>query len=155
MTDSDVKHQADSPSPISNPFQKGDLTQSSNLYDFLKNEMAHRRGRRQQVFSWVSSLLVGITGGTIALTYTKGIALSPCQKLVLIAAILILSSFSCYWIHHHWECEIAARWKLKPYFDQIAKFEDDKPYHEDWTTIWAIVLLTLAAIAAVLLDPRH
>lgn len=153
MTDSDVKHQADSPAPTGNPSLEGDLAPSGNLYDFLKNEMAHRRGRRQQVFSWVSSLLVGITGGTIALTYTKGAVLAFRQKAVLTGAILILFGFSWFWISHHWREEIAVRAKLQNYYSHIVEPKKDDPPREDWTTILAIFWLAVAACFAVWLNP--
>ena len=153
MTDSDNKQPASSISPSGSPSEKGEPVPSGNLYDFLKNEMAHRRGRRQQVFSWVSSLLVGITGGTIALTYTKGTVLGRNQKGVLTWAIGVLFAFSWLWISHHWREEIAARKQLKDYFNHIAEAGEDKPHREDWTTIAAIFLLACAACLAVWLNP--
>lgn len=104
-----------------NPLKGATPEPTGDLYDFLKTEMVHRRTRRQAVFSWVSSLLVGIIGGTVALTYTKGVALSDSQKFILTAVIAILSIFSCLWISHHWREEVAARKNLASYFDRIAE----------------------------------
>ncbi len=153
MTDSDEKQSADLPSPSGNPPPKSEPAPSSDLYDFLKNEMAHRRGRRQQIFSWVSSLLVGIAGGTIGLTYTKGAVLGRNQKKVLTWAIFILFSFSWLWISHHWREEITVRERLRVYFNPTARPGKDGPYREDWTTILAIFLLAVAACFAVWLNP--
>jgi len=37
------------------------------LSDFLKNEVAFQRRRKQEIFAWATSLLVAIIGGVIAL----------------------------------------------------------------------------------------
>jgi hypothetical protein len=41
------------------------------IRDTIANEITHRSDRRQQIFSWASSLLVAIIGGVIALTFTN------------------------------------------------------------------------------------
>jgi hypothetical protein len=153
MTDAEANQPANLPPPSGNPPQKSEPVPSSDLYDFLKNEITHRRGRRQQIFSWVSSLLVGIAGGTIGLTYAKGAVLGRSQKKVLTWAIFILFSFSWLWISHHWQEEIAVREKLRLYFNPIARPGEDRPYREDWTTILAVFLLAVAACFAVWLNP--
>ena len=115
----------------------------------LAKEIAHRRERRQQVFSWGSSLLVAVTGGTIALTFKEQHPLSELQKLVLSVAIGVLGVHSILWIDHHWKAEKNAKSDIKPYNELLGVPAVDKQYSRDWTTIIALALLTAAALSAV------
>jgi cation transport regulator ChaC len=117
--------------------------------EVLENEIAHRRDRRQQVFSWASSLLVAITGGTIALTMKQDL-LGRYQKQALTLAILVLGLFAMVWIGHHWRVEKRAKETIIPYYDARGiPYVKGSTYFTDWTMIGAILLLTLAALGAV------
>lgn len=42
------------------------------FYRFLEYELGFQRTRKQEIFSWASSLLVAIIGGVIAFTAAQG-----------------------------------------------------------------------------------
>jgi len=142
MQDSNNKQTADVAAP------------TGELYRFLENEIAYRRGRKQEIFAWASSLMVAIIGGTVALTYWKQTALALPHKILLTVAIFILCGFSCYWIDIHWSVAIAARKRLSFYYDKIAENNKDAFTDQDWPSIAAILALTLASLAAVWINVR-
>jgi len=93
---------------------------SDRFYKFLEYELDFQRRRKQEIFSWASSLLVAIIGGVIALTEVHGVMLALAHKRVLTFAIVILGGFSCCWIKVHWDEYLRARKKLASYYDRIA-----------------------------------
>jgi hypothetical protein len=63
--------------------------------DLLANEIAYRRERREQIFTWASTVLIAIIGGTIALT-SQGHALGLWQRVYLSLAIFVLAVWMVY-----------------------------------------------------------
>lgn len=109
----------------------------------------HRRQRRQQVFSWANSLLVAITGGTIALTFKEGHSLPRNQRIVLSVAIAVLGVFSLLWVNHHWQVEKNAATAVKSCDTVLGVPAVTEMPAADWTTMFALLLLTAAALASV------
>jgi hypothetical protein len=60
---------------------------NESVRDLLDKEITYRRERREQIFTWASSLLVAIIGGTIALTTQGRDSLGGRQQGGLCAAI--------------------------------------------------------------------
>jgi hypothetical protein len=90
------------------------LDQAKYARGILAEEIKFRRDRRQQIFSWASSLLVAIIGGTTAVASTK-YSLTQLQLVGLYIAILILGGFSSYWIYYHYDKERKFRANAKEY----------------------------------------
>ncbi len=124
------------------------------IRDVLAKEIAYKRERRDQIFSWASSLLVAMTGGTIAVTYTKQQQLPVYQRQILTVAALVLCIDVCFWMYHHRQDEMRARRKIERCNTllSIPKYEKKKKAVDLGHTI-AIILLTLAAICAVWVNP--
>ena len=127
------------------------IERAKYIRDALATEIAHRRQRRQQIFSWASSLLVAITGGTIALTFKEHRSLSPLQKTVLTLAIGVLGLHAIIWIDHHWEAEKKAKAEIMAHNGLLGIPAVETLPRKDWTTMVAVVLLAVAALLAVLI----
>lgn len=123
---------------------------SAGFYEFLENEIRFERERKQEVFSWASSLLVAIIGGVVALTTGGSHAvLADRHKWFLSATIVVLCACSWYWIEIHWAAYLRARKKLSFYFDQLAARGEDRYWPHDYTGLLAVLLLSLTALVAV------
>ena len=57
----------------------------------IADEVKYRRDRRSSIFSWASSLLVGVSGGVVALTYSAGKQLGYWQQSILTVAVFVLT----------------------------------------------------------------
>lgn len=68
----------------------------------LLKELEFRREKQWRIFSWVSSVLVGVTAGIIALNgKDEGFAITPYHKGLLIFAITVLTAYACIWIREN------------------------------------------------------
>jgi uncharacterized membrane protein len=123
------------------------------IRDVLAKEITYKRERREQIFSWASSLLVAIIGGTIALTYTKHQRLPGFQQVILTGAALVLGIKACVWMYYHRRDEIRARNNIERYDELLGIPEEKHRSPVDLGHTLAIILLTLAAICAVLVTP--
>src|SRR5436309_945896 len=65
--------------------------------DVLAAEIANRREKQWKIFSWSSTLLVGITGGVIALTFEKEKPLHLLPRLLLTLSTFALAGYSWLW----------------------------------------------------------
>jgi len=119
------------------------------LDEFLKYELNFQRAKKKEIFTWASSLLVAMIGGVVALATVHHVMLAEAHRLVLTAAILILCVFSCLWMALHWVEYCRVRDKLSSYYDQIPASGKDDYWRYDYTSIAAIVALTLVAIFSV------
>jgi len=122
---------------------------SGGLYKFLQYELNFQRARKQEIFSWASSLLVAMIGGVVALTAVKQVMLEESHKCVLTAAIVILWLCSSIWIEVHWAEYLRDRKRLSFYYDQIAAKGKDRYWAHDYTSIAAVLLLSLVALISV------
>jgi len=124
------------------------------IRDTIAAEIAHRRQRRQQIFSWASSLLVAITGGTIALTLKQHESLSLRHEAVLAGAVVVLSAHAIFGIDRHWKTEMTAKAAIRKYDEQLGVPTFTNPPRKDWTALIAISLLAIGAFVAVLTPVR-
>jgi hypothetical protein len=122
---------------------------SEKFYRFLEYELNFQRTRKQEVFTWASSLLVAIIGGVIALTAVHGTMLALPYKGVLTFAVAILCWSSWRWMELHWAAYLRARKKLSFYYDQIATNGKDSPWKHDYTSIAAVLSLSIVALISV------
>jgi hypothetical protein len=119
------------------------------IREALTDEIAHRRERRQQVFSWASSLLVAIIGGTVGLTFKEGHSLATGHKWILTIAIAVLGLYSVLWVNHHWQAERKAITAINSYDLELGIPIASKDYKIEWPSIGALVFLAGTALAAV------
>jgi hypothetical protein len=124
------------------------------LYRFLAGEIAHQLARKQEIFTWASSLLVAIIGGIVLLTSIHQVTLAVAHKLALTGAILTLSGFACFWIEMHWEAALRARNQLSFYYDRVSRTGQDRPWQRDYTCIAAILALASMGLLAVWITIR-
>jgi hypothetical protein len=121
--------------------------------DVIAEEIKFRRDRRQQIFSWASSLLVAIIGGSTALASAKQFQLTTPQRLGLYAAIAIIGGFSAYWVGYHYNQERLFRDEARERGKILGLPDSLYASHKlDWTNIAAILGLTGAALITVYFD---
>jgi len=122
------------------------MTEQSNS-DTVRWEIDYRRQRQWDIFSWCSTLLVGVIGGTIALR-TGFFASHPKTwtiylQWVISGAVFVLVANSILWISHHRNREMEARAHLT---EDWLKF---KP-HWGFTLVNSTIVVVLLGVAAVL-----
>lgn len=72
--------------------------------DLMMAELKYRRDKMWKLFSWVNTLLTGVTGGVIALKTQpdKHFNLTPVYKVALIIAVLGLAAHGAVWLEYNW-----------------------------------------------------
>jgi hypothetical protein len=135
---------------VPNDASDNEVSKAKYARDVLAEEIKFRRDRRQQIFSWASSLLVAIIGGSTALASAKQFQLATMQRLGLYAAIAIIGGFSAYWVSYHYSKERLFRDEAKN-LGRILGLPESlyASQKQDWTNIAAILGLTGAALIAV------
>jgi hypothetical protein len=120
--------------------------------DVLAKEIAHRGERREQTFSWASSLLIAIIGGTVALTNQGSLGLG--QRGALVAAIMILAGYASGWNYYHWKSEQCARKAIKEYNKALhipLHINEASKYRVDWWRVTALAGLAVIALGLTVL----
>ena len=97
------------------------VNSDEGFYKFLEYELDFQRKRKQEIFSWASSLLVAIIGGVITLTVVHGAMLPLAYKWAVTFAVVILGAYSWFWIQLHWGEYFQVRDKLSFYYNQTYK----------------------------------
>jgi hypothetical protein len=155
--------------PNDTPQDNDAIVRAKYARGILAEEIKFRRDRRQQIFSWASSLLVAIIGGSTVLTSAAKLGqlseirmgnLCATTKILggLYAAIVILGVSSVCWIIHHYDREkalIDASKELDntPIGIRISLPDAFYKYKEhDYANIAAIILLMVAALFAVYIN---
>jgi membrane protein YdbS with pleckstrin-like domain len=81
------------------PISSLSLDEIKFVRESLLKELEFRREKQWRIFSWVSSILVGVTAGIIALNgKDEGFEIRPYHKGLLIFAIVVLTAYACIWI---------------------------------------------------------
>jgi hypothetical protein len=92
--------------------EEKELERKKFAYEIYRKEVEYRRDKAWKIFSWASTIFIGITGGLIAL-YSKQVmgdgrpenTLLPFEsKLLLTGALLVLATYSCLWVHRNTSC---------------------------------------------------
>ena len=120
--------------------------------DIVKWEIDYRRQKQWNIFSWCSTLLVAIIGGTITLR-TGVFAKTPVtwdvklQSLVTFA-VVVLVFYTCLWIYHSDYRENEA---IKHLDDnaKILLMRDNNRWGWTYSSRVVVVLLGAAAILAI------
>lgn len=125
--------------------------------ELLAKEIQFRRDRQWQVFTWTSSILVGIIAGIIAINGTdKGFVITTYHKWLLCLAVCIIAVCACYWLAEHTYKERRLRAKANQYDKDLGldvELHSGKG-HYFRGYILAIVLMAIAAFATILLVKR-
>ncbi len=66
--------------------------------DAIANELQYLREKEWRVFSWASSIQIGMIGGVITVAGMHGFLFPPPHRLLLGAASLILTLYSFVWV---------------------------------------------------------
>ena len=116
----------------------------------LAEEIKFRRDRRQQIFSWGSSLLIAIIGGSTALASRTQPQIPAPQRDGLYAAIVIVGMYSAAWITYHYYKERKFRTACKEYDAKLGLPEGlQDMWYLDLTNLLALAGLAVAAGFAV------
>lgn len=118
--------------------------------DVLLAEIAYRRDKMWKLFSWVNTLLTGITGGVVALKThpDKPFNLTPGYRVALTIAVAGLVVHACTWLGYNWKKvkEIWAALKLYSANDEIVFVEFGR---SPVRYVHAVAVLGLAAVVAI------
>ena len=122
------------------------------IRDVLAKEIDHRRTRREQIFTWASTLLVSILGGTIGLTHATKDALQPLQLAWTIGVSVALGVFAFIWLQYHWHYEQTARAAITERNaapSLPAKIDDPSRYPCDLLHVIPLGVLVILTVVAV------
>jgi len=114
----------------------------------MQEEIKFRRERQWNVFSWISSLLLAIIGGTIAL-YSNGRDFAMPHKWLLAVAVALFAIFGIIRIRHDRSVSIfytEACWSLDEVFG--LKFDDrmSKRWHLGHTGFLVLMAITTLGV---------
>jgi hypothetical protein len=128
--------------------------------DLLAREIQYRRDKQYQVFAWISSVLVAVIAGSIAIGRNESLAKNPSLKCWLCAGVGVFALWGCLWIFLHSKAE-RIRSRQANYLDlKLGLFSDSsyfqKPFPEplylDFTScLWLHALVRGASIAVIIL----
>ena len=118
--------------------------------DAMLAEMGYRRDKMWKLFSWVNTILTGITGGVIALKThpDRPYNLALGYRVALTIAVAGLAVHACAWLSYNWK-KVREVWaSLKSYSgnDEIVFVEFGR---SPVRYAHAVALLGLAAVVAI------
>ncbi len=124
------------------------------------NEISYRMDKLWRIFSWTSTVLVAMIGGTIALRTGKTDHLSLVHQIVLAVAAGVLGLYAVIWLRQNLRLERCARDALAahdralgigPYVESIdgALLRPDRGIVVGYSL--TVALLSVAAIVAALI----
>lgn len=107
------------------------------------------RDKQWQVFAWSSNLLIGTTGGVIALAGVPQFEFTSGNRILLSLAVAILTFFSYIWIRHNFSHKEKIVEHLKRCDEQLGI--PTVPSHGSaWIGYHApVIMLAIAAIATI------
>lgn len=121
----------------------------------LQHEIDYRRRRRSDIFTWANTILLAITGGSIALQQQSGASLTLSQRLVVSFAVVVLAAYSILWWLRQRELGRALKARLRLVERDLGiEAASEGGTIPDWIgSVLCIVLLAAAAIASTLASP--
>ncbi len=121
--------------------------------EVLSESIKYRRERRWLVFSWASSILIGLIGGIFALANSTGVDLSIFQRIMLSVAATTVTLCAVLWIRRGAIFQVAEQAALDELYTD---FGMPRLKHSPATTIGArstLCILLLGALATIWLQP--
>jgi hypothetical protein len=130
--------------------------QQKFAYEALSKEVDFRREKTWKIFSWVSTILLSITGGLLAITLKqdKGLPWWP-HRALLIFSILALTLYAFLWINKNNQVRDDKYEKMKLYeieFGIRNEGDVDRTVRIGYRV--TISLLAIAAILSVVFLPK-
>ncbi|MBL6448262.1 hypothetical protein JMN32_18250 [Fulvivirga sp. 29W222] len=124
-------------------------------YEALRKEIEFRREKAWRIFSWVSTILLSVMGGIIAIKSSSSWNLTCFHAALLTGAILVLSNFSHLWIHRNLEIEDNALNKIEPLevFFKIREPNEKDAKRPMFGYHATIILLTIATLITIWVVP--
>ncbi len=142
---------------MTNQEDKSEFEKLKFAREQLEQERAHRREKLWKIFSWAGTILVAITGGTVALKTDPPDKFNSSWLLwaTVIAAVLILAAYSVLWIKQNLNI-LRKVDKAIDNCDYQLGIENVLPKKEPlFGYIWALIMLAAAAIVASLIHIQN
>jgi hypothetical protein len=91
-----------------------DFDKQRFAYETLRKEIEFRRDKAWRIFSWASTILLGVIGGLVAIASKSELFLPwwP-HRTLLLAAIMVLAVCSRLWIQSNFDIEDSVSAKIK------------------------------------------
>jgi hypothetical protein len=129
---------------------KADGDKAKFVRDTLLGEIGYRRDKMWKLFSWVNTVLTGITGGVVALKTRpdEPFNLTLGYRVALTIAVAGLAVHACVWLSYNWK-KVREIWgTLKSYSenDEIVFVEFGR---SPVRYVHAVALLGLAAVIVI------
>jgi len=125
-----------------------DITQLERR-KILQEELAYRRDRRNAIATWANTILVAIIGGIVGLELQGEVSLSDWQRVVITAAVVILTGFSTYWWLSHRGIEMMIL-DQRAEIDAALNIDLQAHVNPGWRHIRGVETIVLLGAAAVL-----
>jgi hypothetical protein len=137
--------------PIQNHFE-----QQKFAHEMLRKEIEYRREKAWNIFSWVSTILLGVIGGVVAIASKKSEwDFRWYHAALLTFSVLALSIYSCFWIQQNLDIEKDMSKKIKLFEVKL----EIRGQNEEYTKrprfgyVITVILLTIAALISIWLVP--
>jgi 4-hydroxybenzoate polyprenyltransferase len=133
-----------------------DFNKQRFAYEMLRKEIEFRRDKAWRIFSWASTILLGVIGGVVAIASKSELFLPwlP-HRTLLLAAIIVLAVYSCLWIQSNLDIEDSVSVKIKSREIDLGLREGSErdKKRPRFGYIPTLVLLTIGAILALIFVP--
>lgn len=130
--------------------------QQKFAHEMLKKEIEYRREKAWKIFSWVSTILLGVIGGVVAIASKKSEwYLEWFHAILLMLAVIVLSIYSCLWLQQNLDIEKLVSKKINAYEVALEIIEETEEYKKrpGFGYVITVILLTIAAVLAIGIVP--
>ena len=127
----------------------------STIIQNLEKELSHRLEKLWRVFSWTSSILVGIIGSIVVLTRSQEKTLKLSDRILISIVIVILVIYAFQWLKENLKFEGVIRKQLETLFNDTLnynKISEIRPLDAKYGFTHVVLLLGSTAILAVWID---
>ena len=120
----------------------------------LDKERGHRRDKVWKIFSWSGTLLIAITGGTVALKTdpSNDFEFDWSLRGVLVASVVFLLAYAILWIRQNLAIENTVQEALCEYDRELDIKQVIPEAHPKFGYTAALLMLAVAAIIAIIVD---
>lgn len=123
----------------------------STIIQNLERQLDHRLDKLWKLFSWTSSIFIGIIGGLLVLIKNTEIKLHIPDRILISIVIAILSLYSYQWIKENLKFERIIRKQLESLFNDELKYsriKEIEPHKAKYG--YSNVVLLLGAVAFII-----
>ncbi len=125
------------------------------IIQHLEKQLDHRLDKLWKIFSWTSSIFVGIIGGILVLTRIQEKALEFSDRILISIVILILTFYAFQWLKENLKFEGIIRNQLETLFNENLKYHkisEIRPHEAKYGFTAVVLLLGSVAVLAVWLE---